>query len=102
MTLLLAVEAIEAGTIDGSDPVTISTLAGATGGSFLELWDEDGPVLDGEGDEIHFIQPYDAMPLDLLMHGMIMRSGNRCSVAIGEYVAQEVSGRQPESSKRSG
>ncbi|MFN0060419.1 MAG: hypothetical protein ACKVX7_18335 [Planctomycetota bacterium] len=92
MTLLLAVEAIEAGDVSLSDSVWVSSLAGTTGGSFLEVWDSGSPVLDMNGDEIRFIQTGDTMPLELLLHGMMMRSCNRSSVAIGEWVALQVEG----------
>lgn len=92
MTLLLTVEAIEAGTVDELDLADITSLAGNTGGSFLEQWDNNGPVLDMGGNEIRFIQTGDSMPLDMLLHGMMMRSGNRCSVGIGQHVADEVFG----------
>lgn len=92
LTLLLAVEAMESGDIDDYDDISISSLAGNTGGSFLELWDMSGPVLNMSGDEIRFIETDNTFPLDLLLHGMMMRSGNRCSVAIGQAVALEVSG----------
>lgn len=92
MTLLLTVEAIEAGLVSLSDDVDVSSLAGTTGGSFLEQWDNSGPVLDMNGNEIRFVQTGDTMPLRLLVHGMMMRSGNRCSVAIGQHVAQAVEG----------
>lgn len=90
MTLLLAVEAIEAGLIDELDDIDVSSLAGTTGGSYMELWDMSGPVLDGMGNEIRFLQTGDTMPLDMLLHGMMMRSCNRSSVAIGEEVALQV------------
>ncbi|MCA8961022.1 MAG: FG-GAP repeat protein [Planctomycetes bacterium] len=92
MTLLLAVEAIEDGDVSLSDMVGISSLAGTTGGSFLEQWDSLGPVLDMGGNEIKFIQTGDTVRFEHLLHGMMMRSGNRCSVAIGEHVAEEVLG----------
>lgn len=92
MTLLLAVEALEAGQVDLDDMIDISDLAGGTGGSYMELWDEDGIFTDDEGDKVRFIQPGDTMPLRLLLHGMMMRSGNRCSVAIGQHVAQAATG----------
>ena len=72
MTLLLAVEAILDGDVNLNDDVAISALAGTTGGSKMS------PELD-EGDVI---------PLEVLLHGMMMRSGNRASVAIGEHVGQ--------------
>lgn len=92
MTLLLAVEAIEAGHASLSDQVDVSDLAGNTGGSYLEVWDDDGVYVDDDGNKVRFIQPGDTMPLRLLLHGMMMRSGNRCSVAIGQHIAQRVTG----------
>ncbi|MGE3164903.1 MAG: hypothetical protein AB7O52_08350 [Planctomycetota bacterium] len=92
MTLLLAVEAIEAGLVDELDDIDVSSLAGTTGGSYMELWDMSGPVLDMGGNEIRFLATGDTMPLDMLLHGMMMRSCNRSSVAIGEEVALQVMG----------
>nr|MCU0780040.1 hypothetical protein [Akkermansiaceae bacterium] len=93
MTLLLAVEAIERGDIGLNDPVTASALAGSTGGSELDATDNLGNTLfDQNGNVIPFIQTGDTMPLRLLLAGMMGESCNRCSVAIGEYVALNVRG----------
>ncbi len=71
-TLLLAVEAIIDGVISLNEPIDISNVAGTTGGSML-----DDPALN----------PTDTVPLNTLMYGMMMNSGNRASVAIGEAIA---------------
>ena len=93
MTLLLAVEAIEDGKASLSDLVTISELAGTTGGSKLATYDANGnQITDDNGDEIPFIQPGDTMPLRLLLAGMMNESCNRSSVAIGQHIAQKVTG----------
>jgi hypothetical protein len=93
MTLLLAVEAIERGDVGLNDPVTASALAGSTGGSELDATDNVGnTLLDQNGNVIPFIQTGDTMPLRLLLAGMMGESCNRCSVAIGEYIALRVRG----------
>jgi len=93
MTLLLTVEAIEAGTISLNDEVKVSDLAGKTGGSKLATWlafkEEDK---NPDGTEKPFIQPKDKMPLRLLMAAMMNESCNRSSVAIGEHVSEKVKG----------
>lgn len=79
MTLLLAVELLEtpgAG-VDLDDPVPVSALAAGTGGSHVEP--PYGEVLE-EGDE---------MPLDLLLYGMMLRSCNKSSVAVAEYLGRK-------------
>ena len=73
MTLLLAVEAIDDGVVSLDDMVEISQDSAETGGSKM------GPPELEEGD---------VMPFGLLLHGMMLRSGNRASVAIGDHVAQ--------------
>ncbi|RYD32134.1 MAG: hypothetical protein EOP86_16380, partial [Verrucomicrobiaceae bacterium] len=97
MTLLLAVEAIEAGLATLDDLVTVSELAGTTGGSKLGTYDAEGKEeLDGEGKEQPFIQPGDVMPLRLLLAAMMNNSCNRSSVAIGQHIAEKVKGNQHE------
>ncbi len=103
MTLLLAVEAIENGDASMSDDVDVSTLAGEAGGSKLKFHDPPGsfpatldnlgPItLDDDGEEIPFLEPGDTLPLRLLLHAMMMRSCNRSSVAIGQHIANAVTG----------
>jgi hypothetical protein len=95
MTLLLTVEAVEQGFVSLDDTVPVSELAGTTGGSKMETFAQDNSltaVTDGNGDTIPFIQPDDSMPLRLLVAGMMNRSCNRSSVAIGQWVAEKVEG----------
>jgi hypothetical protein len=93
MTLLLAVEAIEEGKASLSDQVKVSELAGTTRGSKLATYDANGDeITDDNGDEIPFIQTGDTMPLRLLLAAMMNQSCNRSSVAIGQYIAQRVTG----------
>ncbi len=93
MTVLLTVEAIENGQASFTDLVTISDLAGGTGGSKLGTYDANGDeITDSNGDEIPFIQPGDTMPLRLLLGGMMNQSCNRSSVAIGQHIAEAVHG----------
>lgn len=97
MTLLLAVEAIEAGKASLTDMVPVSDLAGGTGGSKLATYNAGGTeIKDGNGDEIPFIQPGDTMPLRLLLAGMMNESCNRSSVAIGQHIANKVKGNPDE------
>lgn len=76
MTLMLAAEAVESGAIALSDVITISKEAADTGGSHML------PLLE-EGDKL---------PLSLLLQGMMLRSGNKASVAIGEHISIQVGG----------
>ena len=69
MTLLLAVEAIDAGTADLDDLVVTSAIAANIGGSQINL--EQGEV----------------QTLETLLHGMMLRSGNDASVAIAEHIS---------------
>ena len=93
MTLLLAVEAIEEGDADFTDLVSISELAGTTGGSKLATYNAFGTeIKDDAGDEIPFIQTNDTMPLRLLLAAMMNESCNRSSVAIGQHIAEQVKG----------
>ncbi|MEZ5302566.1 MAG: FG-GAP-like repeat-containing protein [Verrucomicrobiales bacterium] len=95
LTLLLTVEAIEAGFVSLDDEVKVSQLAGETGGSklnYFKLDDSLAPEKDADDKTIPFIAEGDTMPLRLLIAGMMNQSGNRCSVAIGEHVAFKVTG----------
>lgn len=88
MTLLLAVEAIEAGEVSLDDEVTVSMLAGTTFGSTLPLRDINGnAVLDGNQQAITFLQTGDTMPLKFMLAAMMGESCNRASVAIGQFLS---------------
>ena len=71
LTLLLAVEALEDGLVELDDPVEIGELAANTGGSQME------PLL----------VLGDIVPLETLLYGMMIHSGNTASVAIGQHIA---------------
>ncbi|MES2707515.1 MAG: hypothetical protein V4726_13035 [Verrucomicrobiota bacterium] len=93
MTLLLAVEAIEAGKASLDDDVTASELAGTTGGSKLDVRDPEGnAVPDENGDPTPFVMPGDTMKLRFYLAGMMGESCNRSSVAIGQHIAKKVTG----------
>jgi D-alanyl-D-alanine carboxypeptidase len=88
MTLLLAVEALELpdSPVALSDLVTISELAGTTGGSKMEGTQDGEPAL---------LEPDDVVPLETLLYGMMIHSGNRASVAIAEHIAVQAYGADP-------
>ena len=69
MTLLLAVEAIEAGYLDLTDVVTASTYACSMGGS--QVWLEEGEQLT----------------VEQLLKCVVLASANDCAVALAEAVA---------------
>ncbi len=71
LTLLLAVDALEDGLVALDDPVEIGELAANTGGSQMD------PLL----------VLGDIVPLETLLYGMMIHSGNTASVAIGEHIA---------------
>jgi hypothetical protein len=77
MTLLVVVKLLEDAALGISltDTVEVSQAAADTGGSHIEP--PYGPVLEAG----------DKMQLQLLMHGMMQRSCNKASVAIGEFLA---------------
>lgn len=77
MVLLLAVEAINNGSVALSDEVTISEGAGEVGGSKVGTGD-DGLV------------PDEVQNLELLLHGMMLTSGNDAAAAIAEHVGGTV------------
>ena len=76
LTLLLAVEALEAGLVSQSDPVEIGQLAADTGGSQMD------PLLELD----------DIVPLETLLYGMMIHSGNTASVAIAQHIAVNAMG----------
>lgn len=93
MTLLLAAEAIEAGKASLDDPVTASPLAGTTGGSQLNLRDDNGASIpDDNGKAQPFVQPFDKFPLRFYLAAMMGESCNRSSVAIGQHISTKVTG----------
>ncbi|GEM_PF-5436010 len=69
MTLLLAVEAVEAGQVSLDDMVVVSENAAGKGGSRMGL--EAGEV----------------QSLNTLLHGLMMESGNDAATAIAEHIA---------------
>jgi hypothetical protein len=79
MTLLLAAEllATPGANVNLADNVVVSANAADTGGSIVEP--PYGPVLG-----TNYV-----MPLDALLHGMMLRSCNKSSVAIGEHLARK-------------
>lgn len=68
MTLLLVSEAIKNGTIKIDDPVLISNEAWQTGGSRM------------------FVKVNTRVPVDLLLQGVIVDSGNDATMALAQYV----------------
>ncbi|MDA8125220.1 MAG: D-alanyl-D-alanine carboxypeptidase [Deltaproteobacteria bacterium] len=72
LSLYLADEAIRAGKVHPRDAVKISRKAGQTGGSKM------------------FIQPGSEIPLEELLKGMAVVSGNDASVAVAEYIGGTV------------
>ena len=94
MTLLLAVEAVEAGDVSLDDEVTVSPLlAGITGGSTLPLRDANANmVLDGNQQPTIFLQAGDKMPLKFMLAAMMGESCNRASVAIGQFISEKLTG----------
>jgi hypothetical protein len=85
MTLLLAVEALELpnSPVSLDDEVTLSEKAGTTGGSKMKGTQDGESVL---------LEPGDTLPLETLLYGMMVHSGNRASVAIAEHIAVQVYG----------
>lgn len=69
MTLLLVMEAIEAGQVSLSDPVTASANAASMGGSQV------------------FLKEGESMPLEDMLKSVVIASANDCAVALAEHIA---------------
>jgi|GEM_PF-584034 len=93
MTLLLAVEAIEAGKVSLDEEVEVSLRAGTTFGSTLPLRDGNGNIVpDGNQQNTIFLQTGDKMPLKFMLAAMMGESCNRASVAIGQFISEKLTG----------
>ena len=79
LTLLLAVEALEDGLVALDDPVEIGELAANTGGSQMD------PLL----------VLGDIVPLETLLYGMMIHSGNTASVAIASTYCRRTRSNAP-------
>ncbi len=97
MTLLLAAEAIEDGFATLDDPVLFTQLAGETPGSVLDALNNDfTSKLDENEAPYPFFNTGDTMPLRFLLAAMMGESCNRASVAIGQHIAEKVTGSKHE------
>lgn len=74
MTAYIATLKIRTGAIGENDPVPISEHAWRTGGA-------------ASGGSTMFLPLNSQVPVDALLHGIIIQSGNDASIAIGEYIA---------------
>ena len=74
MTSYIATLKIRDGAIGENDPVPISEHAWRTGGA-------------ASGGSTMFLPLNSQVPVDALLHGIIIQSGNDASIAIGEYIA---------------
>lgn len=74
MTAYIATLKIRTGAIGETDPVPISEHAWRTGGA-------------ASGGSTMFLPLNSQVPVDALLHGIIIQSGNDASIAIGEYIA---------------
>jgi hypothetical protein len=96
MTLLLAVEAIEAGLVSlDEQEVEFDEVSGTDGGSNLTIFDLSHnlqQVPDGNGNPVRFFADGDMMPLRLVLAAMMNQSCNRASEAIARHVAEKVNG----------
>ncbi|MBE6915881.1 MAG: D-alanyl-D-alanine carboxypeptidase [Ruminococcaceae bacterium] len=74
MTLLLVMEAIEAGKISMNDTVSVSPLAASMGGSQV------------------YLEPGETMSMEDMLKATVIASGNDSSVALAEHVAGSLEG----------
>ena len=74
MTAYIATLKIRTGAIGENDPVPISEHAWRTGGA-------------ASGGSTMFLPLNSQVPVDALLHGIIIQSGNDASIAIGEYIS---------------
>jgi D-alanyl-D-alanine carboxypeptidase (penicillin-binding protein 5/6) len=74
MTSYIATLKIRDGAIGENDPVPISEHAWRTGGA-------------ASGGSTMFLPLNSQVPVDALLHGIIIQSGNDASIAIGEYIS---------------
>ncbi len=72
MTLLLVMEAVDAGTVHLEDPVTVSANAASMGGSQV------------------FLKEGEQMPLEEMLKCVVIASANDAAVALAEYLAGSV------------
>jgi hypothetical protein len=78
MTLLIAIEAIQAGEIDEDDLITVSADAADVGGSSM------GPDSSVTTDDL---QEGEVQSLRNLLYGMMLRSANDAAAAIAEHIS---------------
>ena len=74
MTAYIATLKINSGEIGENDPVQITEHAWRTGGA-------------ASGGSTMFLPLNSQVPVDALLHGIIIQSGNDASIAIGEYIS---------------
>jgi len=75
MTSYVLGQALQGGTVDGNDRVTIDTDASAAGNAQLQ------------GSSLMFLKPGDRVTIDDLNRGIVIQSGNDACIAVADYLA---------------